>query len=301
MNQSASDRRWDQSPSKVHQSTGSSKRQAILVLGMHRSGTSALGGVLSALGVAGPNTQTSPNEWNPRGYFESHRIFTAHDELLASIGSCWDDWRQLDPQWLQAKAGWQREAIKALLLDEFRNEPLIFIKDPRICRFVPFVRSILAELNFRAVAVIPIRNPVEVAYSLKRRDKIAMPKSILMWLRHVLDAEFYSRQMSRCFLSYEKLLIDWRGQMERVAENIGIRWPDRSHPYDITIRDFLTTDLRHERSSLEELNNHPDISHVAKDTYNILMRMTCSGESQELLNLLDLARTKFDEECKLMD
>jgi hypothetical protein len=300
VDQSASDQRWDQSPSKVHQSTNSSKRQAILVLGMHRSGTSALGGVLSALGVAGPKTQASPNEWNPRGYFESQRIFTAHDELLASIGSCWDDWRQLDPQWLQAKAGQQREAIKALLLDEFGNEPQIFIKDPRICRFVPFIFSILAELNFRTVAVLPLRSPIEVAHSLKRRDKIAMPKSILMWLRHVLDAEFYSRQMSRCFLSYESLLIDWRRQMERVAKNIGIRWPDHSDHSNITIREFLTTDLRHERSSPEELENHSGVSHVAKDTYDILMRMACSGESQELLNLLDLVRTKFDEECELV-
>jgi len=287
-------------PSDAPQAKASSPRQDVLVLGMHRSGTSALGGVLSTLGVAGPRTLAHPNEWNPRGYFESPRIFTAHDELLVSIGSCWDDWRQLDPQWLQQKAGRQREAIKALLLDEFDNEPLIFIKDPRICRFVPFVRSILAELNFRTVAVLPVRNPLEVAYSLRRRDKIEMPKSILMWLRHVLDAEFYSRQMSRCFLSYESLLIDWQPQMERVAKNIGISWPDRSDHSNITIRDFLTMDLRHERSSPEQLRNHPDVSLVAKETYNILTRMASSGESQELLNLLDLARTKFDEECKLI-
>src|SRR5580704_15568953 len=138
-----------------------SQRHAILVLGMHRSGTSAVSGVISALGVVGPKTLASPNEWNPRGYFESPRIFAAHDELLVSIGSSWDDWRQLDPQWLQANAATHRQTIKALFSDEFGSAPLIFVKDPRICRFVPFVSSILAELIYRPVAVLPVRNPVE--------------------------------------------------------------------------------------------------------------------------------------------
>ena len=74
-----------------------SQRPAILVLGMHRSGTSAVSGVIDASGAAGPKALAPANEWNLRGYFESPRIFDAHDELLAAVGSRWDDWRQLDP------------------------------------------------------------------------------------------------------------------------------------------------------------------------------------------------------------
>jgi hypothetical protein len=84
---------------------------------MHRSGTSAVSGVISALGVAGPKTLAGPNKWNSRGYFESPRIFAAHDDLLASIGSCWDDGRQLDPQCLRVKAVRHLQSIKALLIE----------------------------------------------------------------------------------------------------------------------------------------------------------------------------------------
>src|SRR5271170_5283221 len=79
--------------------TASPKRQAILVLGMHRSATSAVGGVISARGVAGPKTLLPPSDSNPRGFFESAPLYAALDKMLASAGSAWDDWRELDPQW----------------------------------------------------------------------------------------------------------------------------------------------------------------------------------------------------------
>jgi hypothetical protein len=290
-----------QSSLEACKTASSSQRQAILVLGMHRSGTSAISGAISALGVAGPKTLASPNEWNPRGYFESPRIFAAHDELLASISSCRDDWRQLDPRTLLSKAGQYREVIKKLLIDEFGCEPLIFIKDPRICRFVPFVCSILAELNFSPFAVLVARNPLKVAHSLKRREKFALSKPVLLWLRHVLDAEFHSRHMPRCFLSYEDVLVDWRRQMDLVAKKIGIRWPDCPDRSDIKIDEFLSADLRHERFSFGKIDEHSEVVPLARDTHETLMNIVASGETRELLDRLDQLRTKFNDACRTFE
>jgi len=287
--------------SEVSKLPVSSPRKAVLVLGMHRSGTSALGGVLSALGVAAPKTLASSNQWNPRGYFESPRIFAAHDELLASIGSCWSDWRRLDPRWLDSKSAQHHQAIKSVLIDEFGGEQLIFLKDPRICRFVPFMCSILAELDFNPVAVLQVRNPLEVAYSLKRRDDIALSNAVRLWLRHVLDAEVYSRGIPRCFLSYEDLLTDWRHQAERIAAQTGLEWPDDPDRSNSKIEEFLTPELRRERFTSDDVNNHPEIMPSAKDTYNILLRIVAGRESDELLDRLDLLRTTFDEECGTAD
>src|ERR1700722_13492144 len=84
-------------------SASSPKRQAILVLGMHRSGTSAVGGVVNALGAAAPKTLLKPDEGNPRGFFESAHLAVAHNSLLASAGSYWHDWRKLDPLWFRSE------------------------------------------------------------------------------------------------------------------------------------------------------------------------------------------------------
>jgi hypothetical protein len=278
-----------------------SQRQAVLVLGMHRSGTSAFSGVVNALGVAGPKTLASPDESNQRGYFESPRIFTALDEMLASIGSSWADWRQLNPRRLQSEAQRHRQVLKALFIDEFGGEQLIFVKDPRICRFVPFVCSILAELNFSLIVVLPIRDPLEVAYSLQRRNSFELPKSAMLWLRHVLDAEYFSRSLPRYFLPYEGLLQNWRLHVDRIAEHTGIVWPDRSDRSGAEIDQFLTTELYHERATWDETRNNREVLELARHTYRILMEICTRGESKELLDQLDAARTDFDENCRVFE
>jgi hypothetical protein len=275
------------------------KRQAMLVLGMHRSGTSAVAGVISALGVAAPKTQLMPQCDNPRGFFESAALVVAHDELLASAGTCWYDWQPLDERWFCSLAAEEcRQRIKDLILSEFGEQPLICIKDPRICRFVPFTLSILAGINVSAVAILTVRNPLEVAYSLQRRDNFEVPKSTMLWLRHVLDAEYYSRRLPRYFLSYEGLLRNWRYHVDRLAEQTGIVWPARSDRSGAEIDRFLTTELYHERATWDETKDRREVSELARHAYRILMDICARGESEELLDQLDAARTEFNENCR---
>jgi hypothetical protein len=277
-----------------------SARQAILVLGMHRSGTSALGGVLNALGAGAPKTLMAPHRENPRGFFESIALAEAHDALLASAGSCWHDWRPFDPQWIGSDIAEQhRRKIKALLIEEFGAAPLIFVKDPRICRFVPFALSVLAELDISPVVIVPLRNPLEVAYSLRRNRDFALSKSLLLWLRHVLDAEYHSRHLPRYFLSYEKFLTDWRGDMDRAATKIGVTWPARSEVSEAKVEQFLTRELRRERASVDEIRDHPEVPSMVRETYKILSEIVQRGESPGLLDRLDRVRTAFDEGCRM--
>ena len=237
---------------------------------------------------------------NPRGYFESIALACAHEALLASAGSRWHDWRQIDARWFCSSAAEEyRKKIKDLLLSEYGDHPLIVIKDPRISRFVPFMSSILAELNISPAVILAIRNPLEVAYSLKRRDSFPLPKSILLWLRHMLDAEFHSRQMRRCFLPYEEFLRGWQYYLDGIGKTIGVVWPNHSDSLDATIGEFLTLDLHRENVSHDGMKNHPDIFPLAIETYNALTKIAADGESQEILDRLDLIRGKFDEGCQI--
>ncbi len=275
-------------------------RRAIVVVGMHRSGTSALAGAIHALGAAGPKTLLVPHNDNPRGFFESEPLMRAHDELLESAGSRWHDWRQLDPQWLRSQeAERHRRKIETLLIEEFGDKPLIVVKDPRICRFFTFTLSILDEMGITPFVIIPLRNPLEVAISLQRRNDFALSKSILLWLRHALEAEFHSRHAPRCFLSYEQFLIDWRYCIDRVATKAGISWPERPDGSDADIDNFLTPELRHERVSHEEFNNHAEVTPLVRETYEILTRITVNGEDKKSLKRLDVIRDRFNEACQI--
>src|SRR6266851_10203332 len=77
-------------------------RQAILVLGMHRSGTSALTRALSLLGAALPKRVARATASNEAGHWEPERLVHLHDEMLGEAGQRWDDWRAFDPSPLGA-------------------------------------------------------------------------------------------------------------------------------------------------------------------------------------------------------
>ena len=283
-------------PSAATKKAHQFKRRAILVLGMHRSGTSALSGVVCALGASAPNNLLPANFANPTGYWESLPLVQADNELLASAHSSWDDWRQLDPQWYESgEARDFRDRLRDIVKSEYDDKPLFVVKDPRLCRFVPFFVSVLEELTIAPVALFSIRDPLEVAFSLRRRDGIPVSKSIALWLRHVLEAELHSRQMPRCFISYENLLKDWRSEMTRASEMTGVTWPADPEISARSIEKFLAADLYHERSALAGWEKHPDLLYLAGETHDLLRRASTAGTDRNLLRRIDAVRKKFDQ------
>ena len=182
--------------------------RALLVAGMHRSGTSALtrtlslvGGALAsklAGGVAGDNDL---------GFWEPVEVVALHDRALASAGSAWDDVSRFPEDWFASDVGRAfGDELLALLRREFAEVPLFAIKDPRLCRLVPLWLAVLPRLGVRAQFVLPLRSPAEVAASLKARNDFPLAKGYLVWLRNVLDAEWATRGQERVFVTYEGLL-----------------------------------------------------------------------------------------------
>src|SRR5271167_3569026 len=103
---------------------------------MHRSGTSAVAGTLTKLGARAPKRLMTANSGNALGYFESVAFMQFHDELLASAGSEWSDWRLFNPGWYQSpEAPEFKRRAKELFAEEFDGSALPVLKDPRICRF----------------------------------------------------------------------------------------------------------------------------------------------------------------------
>jgi hypothetical protein len=190
---------------------------------MHRSGTSALAGLLCTLGGEGPRDAIGPNEGNPRGHFEPRRIVHAHDLILARLGQSWTDWWAIPPGSLAgAEAGRWAERLAALVRDEYGLLAPAVIKDPRACRLVPLWHRVAALLGRELRIVIAWRDPGEVAASLHRRDGMDPAAASLLWLRHVLDAERETRGLPRVVVGYDALLGDWRAAMGRIASGLAL-------------------------------------------------------------------------------
>ena len=114
---------------QVKHAEKSSPPRVIVVLGMHRSGTSALAGTFSQLGLnLGDELMPGTADANPKGYFEHVRIVQAHDRLLAAFGMDWADPRPLPESWMRHPATMQvRRELAALLSELVANGDTVVI------------------------------------------------------------------------------------------------------------------------------------------------------------------------------
>ena len=168
-----------------------SRNSALFILGMHRSGTSALTGVLSLLGVdPGPSLSPGMAGVNPKGFWEHQEIVTIHERLLGALDSSWDDARLLPADWWQLpEVTAFRSELLAVLRRDFTTSPLWLLKDPRLCRLLPLWLDIIDELGIAPHFILCLRHPNEVAMSLSRRDGISTEHATLLWLEHLVESE----------------------------------------------------------------------------------------------------------------
>ena len=246
----------------------SEPRHAVLVIGMHRSGTSAFTRVLSLCGARLPESLMPAGERNPRGYFESQRIYQLHEEMLAEAGSAWDDiapfpaaWfdSPLAPAWIDRMA----DAVRA----EFGDSRLVTLKDPRIARLIPFWLRVLEQAGYQPSFVIPVRSPLDVAASLSRAEGMPPAKALLLWLGHLLAAERDTREHRRSFVSYDGLIEDWRRVVARISEDLAIIFPRATPRAAAEIDDFLAAELRHHASAPADVAERWSVPDWVKAAY----------------------------------
>ncbi len=285
-------------PFKAHPAVApaNAKNIALLVLGMHRSGTSSLAGTLVKLGAKAPNTPLPASSDNERGFFESLPIMQLNDEILASAGSSWDDWRAFNRGWSTSgvAAEFEQRAV-ATLVAEFGTAPLVLIKDPRLCRMMPFWSKVFDQAGYEIRVLMPVRSPLEVARSLWLRNGFPISKGLLMWLRHVLDAEGASRQQPRAVLDWSEFLADWRLAMTRVEKRLQLSWPSESDQSVAEIDRFLSPGLRHNAVDFEDLVIHKDVNQWVLSAYKAMIALSVDSTSSNARHTLDEVRTEFDK------
>ncbi len=240
------------------------KRSMLVVLGMHRSGTSALARVLSLCGAELSKHLMPGAPDNERGFWENPEIVSIHEELLAELGSSWDDIVDIGSGWVRSKLGRRyRKRLGETLQEQYGDAALSIVKDPRICRLVPLWDCVLKDLGVTPVAILTTRNPLEVAESLRVRNGFSLQKSFAMWLAHQLIAERDTRRWARSFVSYDLLLKDWRKLVAKIEKDLNIELPLRP---GMKINQFLSPKLKHHQADIADLDKYENIEWI-KESY----------------------------------
>lgn len=275
-------------------------RTIVMVLGMHRSGTSTVAGALGLLGAATPKVGLGLNDDNPKGHFEPAAIVSLHDRILDSAGMHWWDWERFPQAWYASPlaAEFERELAQAVR-EEYGTAPIFVMKDPRTCKLVPLWRNVARSLDLDVVAVLPYRNPRDVARSLRARDGFPSVNGQLMWLRYALDAEVESRPYRRAFLRYEDLVADWKPQLSRLMQQTGLTFPRQSVRAQQELEEFIDPKLRHNRSrggaAQDNEALHPWTVAVVK-AYDRLIEDPSDATAQAEL---DRVRAEFNQACPI--
>ncbi len=272
-----------------------SKRTCLLVLGMHRSGTSALTRVLSIMGAALPKMLMGINKGNDTGHWEPQALVNYHDKMLAELGSNWDDWRPLELGSLPVK---RRDDIKTeilgLIAAEYGDAPLTVIKDPRICRFTTLYLDAFASAGIDGCCVLMLRNPLEVVESLESRDGMRRGKAALLWLRHTLDAERATRNRRRFIVSYDSLLEDWRAATNRLSVHLRLNLDCESDECAARIDRYLTPTHRHHVRTSNDVLQQPLLQSWIADCYRSMLALKNRATERPAFATLDRIRSEFD-------
>ncbi|ACA90031.1 lipopolysaccharide biosynthesis protein-like protein [Burkholderia orbicola MC0-3] len=225
----------------------------IVVLGMHRSGTSVLTRAMETLGAdLGSRLMPAAAGNNDKGFFEDIDVNQINIDVMHAAGFDWDTMAPIDSN-----------AIDMHRLDELRVKAAAMIrakcggktfalKDPRIARLSWFWQPVLAGLQIRVVYVIAIRNPISVARSLLERDQFAEEKSHILWLAHTLSALEMSFGSTRTLMSYDALLDAPQAELTRISSELGLQLIESEAA--TFAREFIDGDLRHTRFAAEDLN-----------------------------------------------
>ncbi|WP_154664760.1 hypothetical protein [Allorhizobium undicola] len=265
------------------------------MLGMHRSGTSALTRFLSLLGCATPGTLMPESEFNVTGYWESPLIARLNDRVLKLATANWQEWRRLDSASFDTSliAGLMCEAAE-LLVQEFDDASLILLKDPRLCIVLPFWRQTFEVNSIAPHCVLTLRNPLEVAASLARRNGFGALKSLLLWLRYTLDAERFSRGLPRVFTSYDEVLQNYERLPDYFGQALGLAWPRSPEQALKDAAAFLSRDHRH-HDMTDAKSVPPYLAPWITEVYDTLSRWARDGEDEQGRLALDRVYGSFAE------
>jgi hypothetical protein len=252
----------------------------VFVLGMHRSGTSAVTRLVNLLGPIVPPDEdlVQPTEKNPKGYWESEALVNFQERVLAAVGchmSCpaplpsgWERDPRLDTLRRDAPS-----AVRAV----FPTTPWVW-KDPRHCLAFSFWQD---ALDVRPVVVLVNRNPLEIAASAQRiRNEQTKVYTLALWERYLREGLREIAGLRVLVVQYEDVLPDplgWCGKAHDFLARAGV--PVHS-PEERDVLPFIDSELRHTAFTSSDFLADPDVTDAQRALYSALEEL--EGGHEEL-------------------
>ena len=267
----------------------------VLVLGMHRSGTSVVSRALKALGVYLGDSLLGPQPDNPKGYWENAETLAINEQVMAALDRPWWSSRPIAPEaWESRDLEALKERAASRLVDLFGGQRLWGFKDPRTIRVFPFWRDVLSRLEPSLSIVLVIRPPQSAISSLVAREGMPVAEAEELWLAYMLSWLPDIAKYPVVVVDYDRLIRAPLRELRRVANHLEVTIDPRGREITEYTRSFVERDLRHHvqpAASTSGDGGHPTL---AEQTYAALLKLTRSRSSwRRSLQLADRYRSEM--------
>jgi hypothetical protein len=242
----------------------------VVILGMHRSGTSATTRALGLLGASmGPLDHMGK-------FWENQPMRRVNEDLLEAFGGGWECPPVLAEDWVSSpEARRLLPAARDTLATEFGDAPVMVWKDPRTCITLPLWREVFDE---EPVVVLIHRHPVEVAGSLQTRNGLSRGHAFAVWERFNADALRSSVGLPTAVLSYTPLVEAPAATMTELVASLaswGVDLPNDPVSTDME----LTTGRRHHRADTGDAFDDPLASESQRELFALLRRLPAVSDA----------------------
>ncbi len=240
-----------------------------VVLGMHRSGTSAITRALKVFDIQLGDRLMQAGPDNERGFWEDIDINALNMEILSAIASGWDHTLPIEPEkFVQLeKSEYFSRAVNLLCLKTENSNQFAF-KDPRLAKLLPFWKSVFSFCGFKVRYVISLRNPLCVCRSLKERDGFEHGKSYALWLGHVISSLQETHDAPRILIDYDLLMDQTSVELDRISHAFSISEIEEYRAeYS---KGFLAKQLRHSTATCDDVSADPQSFPMVLEVYQEL-------------------------------
>ncbi len=215
--------------------------------------------LLSKCGIVfgSPDELMPANHANILGYFEHQEIaYKINDAILKHFGGSWDAPPKLRNNW-QTDPELEPLRKKAIsIIARFENHSCWALKDPRVSLLIPFWNSV----NDRFKYIICLRNPLDVALSLNKRDGIPLSDGAKIWRQYTESALKHTNDENKVVVFYENFFTQPRQELIRVLNFIEAPFQEKH----LDVCDNIFSNMRHHQSTTADLERNEHIDDKSK-------------------------------------
>jgi hypothetical protein len=280
-----------------------SDKDVYVVLGMSRSGTSAIARALSVLDIDLGDKLLPGDSRNPKGFYEDAEVlYKINRGVSAVTGDLWVSIGMSEEQKKVNDVPLQRYKTHAreLLLNRFSAVSRWGFKDPRTVNVLLFWQQVFAAMNIRDNYVLAMRNPLAAARSNQEFAQIDMETGLMIWLVTNIAAIEGTHHKKRVVISYESMLQDPRQQVARMHKILALPNKLDTSKADEYANEFLDKKLSHHEFSEEDLQKHAVLAFapLCIKVYATLMKLArdeLSFDSEEFNTTWHEIMLEFDK------